>query len=72
MLLLVCMVDPGETIGFVLGLGKLDAEFLVGWFEMCNFIIEAIFFVIGRALERSKLVTEFLDGFLDICYVSVR
>ena len=38
MLLLVCTVDPDETIGFVLGLGKLDTEFLVGLLEMCDFV----------------------------------
>jgi len=36
MLLLVCMVDPNETIGFALEVGELGAEFLVGLFEMCD------------------------------------
>ena len=39
MLLFVFTVDPDETIGFVLGLGKLDAEFLVGLFEKCDFVV---------------------------------
>ena len=30
--------------------------------------VEAILFLIGRALKCSKLVTEFLDGFLEIRY----
>ena len=34
--------------------------------------IEAILFPIGRALECSKLVTEFLDGFVEIRYIFVR
>ena len=36
MLLLVCTVGPDE---FVLGLGKLDAKFLDGLFEMCDFVV---------------------------------
>ena len=64
MLLLVSTVDPDESTGFVLELGKLNAEFLDGLFEMCDFVIEAIFFLIGRC----KLVTEFLDGFAEIRY----
>ena len=39
MLLLVCTDDPDETIGRVLGLGELDAECLIGLFEMCDFIV---------------------------------
>ena len=39
MLLLVYTVDPDDTIGIVLGLGKLDAEFLVDLFEMSNFVV---------------------------------
>jgi hypothetical protein len=39
MLLLVCMDDPDETIGFVLGLGKLDVKFLDSMFEMCDFVV---------------------------------
>jgi hypothetical protein len=39
MFLLVCTVDPDETIGIVFGLGKLDAEFLVGLFEMRDFAV---------------------------------
>jgi len=31
--LLECMVD---AIGFALSVGKLDAEFLVGLFEICD------------------------------------
>ena len=34
MLLLICVVNPNETIGFALRVGKLDAEFLVGLFQM--------------------------------------
>ena len=36
MLLLVCTVDPDE---FVVGLNKLDAEFLVGLFEIYDFVV---------------------------------
>ena len=36
MLLFVYTVDPDE---FVLRLGKLDAEFLDGLFEMCDFVV---------------------------------
>ena len=39
MLLLVCAVDPDDTIGIVLGLVKLDAEFLVDLFEMSDFVV---------------------------------
>ena len=39
MLPLVCTVDPDESIGFVLGLGKLDVEFLDSVFEMCDLVI---------------------------------
>jgi hypothetical protein len=39
MLLSVCTVDPDETLGFVLGFGKLDAEFLADLFEMCDCIV---------------------------------
>ena len=39
MLLLVCMVDADEAIGFVLELGKLDTEFLVGLFEIYDFVV---------------------------------
>jgi len=35
-LLLVCIVDPNDTTGFALGIGKLDAEFLISLFEMCD------------------------------------
>ena len=38
-LLLVCTVGPDKRIGFVLGLGKLDVEFLVGLFEMRDFAV---------------------------------
>ena len=34
--------------------------------------VEAILFLIGRALEGSKLVTQFLDGSLGIRYFFVR
>ena len=39
MLLLVYTVDPDETIGIVLRLGKLGTKFLVGLFEMSNFVV---------------------------------
>ena len=39
MLLLVYTVDPDDTIDFVLGLGKLGVEFLVGLFEICDFVV---------------------------------
>ena len=39
MLLLVYTVDPDDTIDIVLGLGKLDAEFLVDLFEMSNSVV---------------------------------
>ena len=35
-LLLVSTVDPDETAGFALRVSKLDMEFLVGLFEMCD------------------------------------
>lgn len=37
--LLVHMIDLDETIGFVLGVGVLVAEFLYGLFEMHDFAI---------------------------------
>ena len=39
MLLLVCADDPDETISFGMGLGKLNVEFPVGLFEMCDFVV---------------------------------
>jgi len=33
-LLVQCVVDPNETIGFALSVSKLNAEFLVGLFKM--------------------------------------
>jgi hypothetical protein len=45
-LLLVCMVDPDETIGIVLGLGKLNVQFLVGLCKMCDFVVEGILLLI--------------------------
>ena len=36
---LVCTVDSDETISFASGLSKLDAEFLVGLFEMGDFVV---------------------------------
>ena len=39
MLLLVSTVDPDESTGFVLELGKLNAEFLDGLFEICDFVV---------------------------------
>ena len=36
-LLLVCIIDPKDTIGFALGVDKLDAELFDGLFEMCDF-----------------------------------
>jgi len=36
MLLLMCMVDLNDTIGFALSVGELDAEFLVSFFEVCD------------------------------------
>jgi hypothetical protein len=46
MFLLVCTVDPDETLGFVLGLSQLDAEFLVGLCKMCEFVVEVILLLI--------------------------
>ena len=37
--LVVNTVDPDDTIGIVLGLGKLDAEFLIGLFEVCDLVV---------------------------------
>jgi len=39
MLLLVCMVDPGDIIGFALGVGELGTEFLVNLFKTCDFAV---------------------------------
>ena len=36
MYLLVCTDDPDEAVSFVV---KFDAEFLVGLFEMCDFVV---------------------------------
>ena len=36
--LFVCTVNPDETIGFVLGLGEVEVQFLVDLFEMCDFL----------------------------------
>jgi hypothetical protein len=67
MLLLVC---TDETIGFVLGLGKLDAECLVCLFEMCDFCLlvdidlnEIFIIVTMDALRLSSLCTKGVDGF---------
>jgi hypothetical protein len=46
MFLLVCTVDPDETLGFVLGLGKLDVQFLVGLCKMCEFVVEVVLLLI--------------------------
>jgi hypothetical protein len=46
MFLLVCTVDPDKTLSFVLGLGKLDVQFLVGLCKMCDFVVEGILLLI--------------------------
>ena len=71
MLLLVC---TNETISSALGLGELNAEFLVSLpetFIPCtkgvNSFHEAILFLVGCAVRYGKLrklVTKLPDGFL--------
>ena len=39
MYLFVYTDDPDEAISFVVGIVKLDVEFLDGVFEMCDFVV---------------------------------
>ena len=36
---MLLLVHTGDSDEFVLGLGELDAEFLVGLFEKCDFVV---------------------------------
>ena len=39
MYLLVCTDDSDEAISIMVGIVKLDTEFLVGLFEKCDFVV---------------------------------